>query len=140
VTRYLLDTNVIAELRRIKPQSAVVAWLEGLRVEQIFHSAVTMGELQSGVELARRRDAAKAREIESGLTSVEPSFAFGPMDSACFREWWRHLVGKPDALREDAMIAATALVHGFEVAPRAEKRFQASGNKRHPPVQTRLTA
>jgi predicted nucleic acid-binding protein len=125
--RYLLDTNVISELRRVKPHGAVVAWLETLRVEQIFLSAVTMGELQTGVELTRRQDAAKAREIESWLASVEMSFAIVPMDSACFREWSRLMAGKPDVLREDAMIAATARVHGFEVATRNEADFKRLG-------------
>ena len=124
MTRFLLDTNVISELRKIKPDGAVVAWLETLRVEQIFLSAVTMGELQDGVELTRRQDPAKAREIESFLTSVELSFAFVPMDSACFREWSRLMCGKPDALREDAMIAATARIHGFTVATRDERDFK----------------
>jgi len=127
VIRYLLDTNVVSELRKTKPHGAVVAWLKGLRVEQIFLSAVSMGELQTGVELARRQDAAKAREIESWLASLEMSFAFVPMDSACFREWSRLMVGKPDALREDAMIAATARVHGFEIATRDEKDFKHLG-------------
>jgi predicted nucleic acid-binding protein len=124
VTRYLLDTNVISELRKTKPHGAVVAWLETLGVEQIFLSAVTMGELQAGVEKTRRQDGLKAREIELWLTSVEMSFAFVPMDPACFREWSRLMAGKPDALREDAMIAATARVHGFTVATRDEKDFK----------------
>jgi predicted nucleic acid-binding protein len=127
VTRYLLDTNVISELRKTRPHGAVVAWLETLRVEQIFLSAVTMGELQTGVELTRRQDAIKASELESWLTSVEMSFAFVPMDPACFREWSRLMAGKPDALREDAMIAATARVHGFDVATRDEKDFKHLG-------------
>ena len=127
MTRFLLDTNVISELRKKKPHGAVVAWLETLRVEQIFLSAVTMGELQDGVELTRRQDPAKAREIESFLTSVEMSFAFVPMDSACFREWSRLMAGKPHALREDGMIAATAKVHGFTVATRDEHDFKHLG-------------
>ena len=127
MTRFLLDTNVISELRKTKPHGGVVAWLETLRVEQIFLSAVTMGELQTGVELTRRRDSAKAHEIESFLTSVEMSFAFVPMDQACFREWSRLMAGKPDAMREDAMIAATAKVHGFTVATRDEKDFKHLG-------------
>lgn len=127
MTRFLLDTNVISELRKTKPHGGVVAWLETLRVEQIFLSAVTMGELQTGVELTRRRDSAKAHEIESFLTSVEVSFAFVPMDQACFREWSRLMAGKPDAMREDAMIAATAEVHGFTVATRDEKDFKHLG-------------
>jgi toxin FitB len=127
VTRYLLDTNVISELRKTRPHGAVVAWLETLRVEQIFLSSVTIGELQTGVELTRRQDPAKAHEIESWLTSVEMSFAFIPMDSACFRECSRIMAGKPDGLREDAMIAATALVHGLTVAARDEKDFKHFG-------------
>jgi predicted nucleic acid-binding protein len=127
VTRFLLDTNVISEVRKTKPHGAVVAWLETLRVEQIFLSAVTMGELQTGVELTRKHDPSKAREIESWLSSVEMSFAFVTMDPACFREWARLMAGKPNTLREDAMIAATARVHGFTVATRDEKDFRHFG-------------
>lgn len=125
--RYLLDTNVISELRKTRPHGGVVAWLETLGVEQIFISAVSMGELQAGVELTRRHDATKALEIESWLNSVEMSFALVVMDSACFREWSRLMAGKPDALREDAMIAATAKIHGFKVATRDEKDFKHLG-------------
>jgi predicted nucleic acid-binding protein len=124
VTRYLLDTNVVSELRKPKPHGAVVAWVRTLRAEQIFLSAVTIGELQAGVELTRRHDGTKAREIESWLTMVETSFAVFPMDSACFREWARLMIGKSAQLIEDAMIAATARVHGLEVATRNEKDFR----------------
>jgi predicted nucleic acid-binding protein len=127
VIRYLLDTNVISELRKTKPHGAVLAWMKTLSVEQIFLSAVTMAELQVGVELTRRQDAVKAREIESWLTFVETTYAFIPMDSACFREWARMMAGKSDALREDAMIAATARVYGFEVATRDEGDFKRLG-------------
>ena len=122
--RYRLDTNVVSELRKAKPHGAVVAWMKTLRVEQIFLSAVTMAELQAGVELTRRQDAAKAREIESWLTFVETRYAFIPMDSACLREWTRMTAGTWDALPEDAMMAATARVHGFEVATRDEGDFK----------------
>ena len=127
MTRYLLDTNVISELRKVKPHGGVVAWLASLRAEQIFVSAVTMGELQTGVELIRRQDPTKAQEIESWLASVETSFSTIAMDSACFREWSRLIVGKPDTLRQDAMIAATARVHGFEIATRDESDFKLLG-------------
>jgi toxin FitB len=127
VTRYLLDTNVVSELRKVKPHGGVVAWMASLRAEQIFVSAVTIGELQTGVEMTRRQDAAKAQEIESWLSSVEHSFSLIPMDSACFREWSRLIIGKPDTLRQDAMIAATARVHGFEIATRAEGDFKFLG-------------
>ena len=124
MTRYLLDTNVISELRKTKPHGGVVAWLETLRPEQIFLSGCHHGRIAAGVELTRRQDAAKAHEIESWLTSVEATFAFVPMDSASFREWARLMTGNLNAPREDAMIAATARVHGFEVATRDEKDFK----------------
>lgn len=121
MTRYLLDTNVVSELRKAKPHGAVVAWMKTLRPEQIFLSAVTVGELQAGVELTRKNDEAKAREIETWLGEVEASFATLPMDSACFREWARLMAGKSPSLIEDAMIAATARVHGLHVATRNER-------------------
>jgi len=126
-TRFLLDTNVISELRKSKPHGAVVAWMESLTVEQILVSAVTMGELQAGVELTRRQDAAKASVIEAWLSLVENSFALLPMDSACFRECSRLMMRKAEVLREDAMIAATARVHGLTVATRNEKVFRQLG-------------
>ena len=125
--RYLLDTNVISELRKAKPHGAVVAWLETLRPEQIFLSAVTMGELQTGVEITRYKDAAKALEIESWLALVETSFEFVAMDAACFREWSRLMADRSEILREDAMIAATAKVHGFRIATGDEKDFKHLG-------------
>jgi toxin FitB len=123
VIRYLLDTNVVSELRRVRPHGAVVAWLTALRPEQIYISAVTMAELQAGVELARQQNPAKAQEIEAWLNSVEATFALIPMDSACFRESARLMAGKPESLQTDAMIAATARIHGLSVATRNERDF-----------------
>lgn len=70
--RYLLDTNVVSETRKPKPHGGVVAWLTGLRDEQVFLSAVTMGELQAGIQLTRRQDAAKASEIERWVDELKP--------------------------------------------------------------------
>jgi predicted nucleic acid-binding protein len=124
VTRYLLDTNIVSELRKRKPHGAVLAWMDTLRPEQIFISAVTIGELQAGAELTRKNDPAKAAEIENWLMLTEGAFSVIPMDSACFREWARLKAGKPSELIEDAMIAATARVHGLQVATRNEKDFR----------------
>ena len=122
--RYLLDTNVVSELRKRKPHGAVLAWIDTLRPEQIFLSAVTIGELQAGAELTRKTDPAKASEIENWLMVTEGAFSVIPMDSACFREWARLKTGKPSALIEDAMIAATARVHGLQIATRNERDFR----------------
>jgi toxin FitB len=123
VTRYLLDTNVVSELRKPKPHGAVLAWMHTLGAEQIFLSAVTIGELQAGVERTRKVDLEKARQIENWLEEVEASLATLPMDSTCFREWARLMAGKPSELIEDGMIAATARVHGLEVATCNEHDF-----------------
>ena len=125
--RYLLDTNVVSELRKTRPHGAVLAWLDQLLPQQLFVSSVTMAELQAGVELTRRQDAVKAQEIESWMNTLDATFAIVPMDSSCFREWARMMAGKPDALRTDAMIAATARVHNFEVATRDERDFKHLG-------------
>jgi hypothetical protein len=130
-----LDTNVVSELRKTKPHGAVVAWLRTLRVEEVFLSAITMGELQAGVELTRKNDVAKAREIEEWLNLLDSSFTALPMDSTCFREWARLMVGKSDELIEDAMIAATARVHGLEVATRNERDFRPFQVKAFNPFQ-----
>lgn len=127
MTRYLLDTNVVSELRKPRPHPGVVAWLKGLGDEQIFLSAVTLGELQLGIERLRRQDPAKAGEIEVWVDELANSAQVLPMDTECFRQWARLITGRSDTLMEDAMIAATALVHRLIVATRNERDFQPLG-------------
>ena len=120
---YLLDTNIVSEVRKLKPHGAVVEWLRGLANEQMFISAVTLGEVQSGIERTRRQDEKKAREIEAWADLLAGSYNVLAMDAACFREWGRIREGIPAPLAEDAMIAATALVHNLTVATRNERDF-----------------
>jgi predicted nucleic acid-binding protein len=124
MNRYLLDTNVVSELRKRKPHGAVVAWLRGLHEDQVLLSAVTMGELQAGIELTRVQDANKASEIELWVDQLAASYQILPMDTSCFREWGRLMHGKSDRLIEDGMIAATAHVHELIVATRNEHDFK----------------
>ena len=127
MNRYLLDTNVVFELRKPRPHGGVVAWLNNQGEDQLFLSAVTMGELQAGIERTRAQDAKKALEIESWVDQLADSIQVLPMDALCFREWARLMNGKSDALVEDAMIAATARVHGLTVATRNERDFTELG-------------
>jgi len=127
VKRFLLDTNVVSELRKPKAHGAVVAWLNHLRDEQLYLSAVTLDELQAGIERTRAQDTKKAQEIESWVDQLAASIQVLPMDALCFREWARLMNGKSDTLLEDAMIAATARVHGLTVASRNERDFATLG-------------
>ena len=124
---YLLDTNVVSELRKPRPHGGVLAWLESLDDTQIFLSAVTLGEIQAGIELTREQDAAKANEIEAWLELVAGAYNLLPMDAASFRTWALMMHRKSDTLYEDAMIAATAKVHGLIVATRNVADFHALG-------------
>lgn len=126
-SRYLLDTNVVSELRKPRPHGGVVAWLQALDDAQIFLSAVTLGEIQAGIELTRQQDPDKAQEIETWLEMVAAAYNVLPMDAPAFRAWAKLMHGKSDTLYEDAMIAATANVHGLTVATRNVADFNALG-------------
>ena len=70
---FLLDTNVVSELRRPRPQQAVIDWISDVPADQLFVSAVTVGEIQAGIEITREQDASKAAET-GGV--AEPSTRF----------------------------------------------------------------
>lgn len=115
---YLLDTNVVSELRKPRPHGAVVAWLQSIAEADLYLSAVTLGEIQAGIELTREQDATKASEIEAWANLVAASYSVLPMDGETFRTWARLMHRKSDTSYEDAMIAATAMVHQLTVVTR----------------------
>lgn len=124
---YLLDTNVVSELRKPRPHGAVVAWLRSVDEASLHLSTVTLGEIQAGIELTREQDPQKAVEIEAWLDLVAASYNILPMDGSAFRYWAKLLHRKSDALYEDAMIAATARVHGLVVVTRNVADFGSFG-------------
>ena len=134
---YLLDTNVISELRRPRPHGALLAWLRALPDGDIHLSAVTIGELQAGVEMTREQDPAKAAEIESWLEQVAQTYNVLPMDAGIFRAWARLMHRRPDDLIEDAMIAATAIVHDLTVVTRNVRDFDSLGVRTLNPFSAR---
>lgn len=124
---YLLDTNVVSELRKPKPHGGVLAWFGSLADTQIHLCAVTLGEIQAGIEITRERDEAKAAEIEAWLEMVAASYNVLAMDAAAFRAWAVLMHRKSDAVIEDAMIAAIAKVHGLTVVTRNVSDFRSFG-------------
>jgi predicted nucleic acid-binding protein len=117
---YLIDTNVISELRKGKrADPAVVAWFEGLTDEEIFLSILTLGEIRRGIESIRRRDPNSATALDSWLGRISEAHRERvlPIDRAIAEEWGRMNV--PDPLPVvDALLAATARVNGLTLATR----------------------
>ncbi len=124
---YLLDTTVVSELRRPRPHGAVLDWIAGVQAEQLFVSAVTVGEIQAGIESTREQDEAEAEELEAWLDRVLASYGVLPMDAPTFREWAWLMHRRSDTMTEDAMIAATATVHRLTVVKRNVRDFEQLG-------------
>jgi len=116
---YLLDTNIVSELRKPKPHGGVVAWVESVPDEDLHISAVSIGEIQRGVEqLTREGHLDKASQIEIWLGQVASTLNVLPMDAEAFRIHAKLMSRQSDTVYEDAMIAATALQHKLTVVTR----------------------
>jgi predicted nucleic acid-binding protein len=134
---YLLDTNVVSELRRIRPHGAVLAWLGSVDDENLHLSAVTIGEIQAGIEITREQDPDKATEIEVWLEQVAGAYNILNMDARTFRLWAPLIHRRSDHLIEDTMIAATAAVHNLIVVTRNVRDFEGLGVRTLNPFDTR---
>ena len=82
---YLLDTNVVSELRKGRPHGGVLAWLQSVNERELHISAVTLGEIQAGIEITREQDSAKAAEIEVWADELPAFWNVLSMDHVTFR-------------------------------------------------------
>ena len=114
---------MVSEMRRSRPHGAVRSWISEVPREQLFVSAVTIGEIQAGIEITRQQDPARAEELEAWLAHILELYQYIPMGIAEFREWARLKHGKSASLSEDAMIAATAVVYDLTVVTRNTRDF-----------------
>jgi predicted nucleic acid-binding protein len=124
---YLLDTNVVSELRKPRPHGAVAAWRRSVPTHQLAIPAVVLAEAQAGVELTRKQDAAKAHELETWIDNLTAYYAILPADGPIFREWARLMHHTSLDLSADAMIAATARIQSLIVVTRNVKDFSHFG-------------
>ncbi len=117
---YLLDTNVISELRKgERCHPSVARWYSSLDPEEVFLSVLTLGELRKGVELIRRRDRGAAERLDAWLVllAFEQAERILPVDLVIAERWGR--LNVPDPLPVvDGLLAATALVHDLTLATR----------------------
>ncbi len=117
---YLIDTNVISEVRKgARCDANVSDWYESIADEDIFLSVLVLGEIRKGVEIARPRDPAKAAALERWLQDVKAAFNSRVLeiDDAVADQW-----GRMNAIRSipaiDGLLAATALTHGLTLVTR----------------------
>ena len=128
---YLLDTNVVSELRKAKTgkiDKNIMAWAGSVSAQSLFLSAITIMELETGVLLIERRDPTQGAILRSWLdTHVLPAFTdrILPVDTAVAQCCAKLHVPDPRSDR-DALIAATAFVHGMTVVTRNVDDFVAT--------------
>ena len=131
---YLLDTNVVSELRKAKSgkiDQRVLIWANKVSTSSLFLSVITILELETGVLLVERRDAEQGRVLRSWLdTHVLPAFSnrILPVDTSVAQHCAKLHVPNPRSDR-DAFLAATALVHGMTVVTRNVDDFSYAGVK-----------
>jgi len=129
---YVLDTNVVSELRKVgngKAHRGVTEWAASIPSPNLYLSVITILELEQGVLLVERRDRRQGKALRQWLEDrVIPAFAGRvlPIDTDVARQCARLHVPDPKSER-DALIAATALVHGMIIVTRNEDDFAACG-------------
>ena len=121
---YLLDTNIVSELRKIKPHGAVLSWLQTVDDHELHLCAVTIGEIQAGIEITREQNADKASEIEVWLNQLANNYSVLPMSAETSRLWAKLMHGQSNIMIEDAMIAACAITHQLTVVTRNVRDFE----------------
>ncbi len=126
---YLIDTNVLSELRKgARCDPRVARWFADAPTEDVFLSVLAIGEIRRGVERIRRRDARSARVLEGWLRRLVAEHAdrILPVDAAVAEEWGRLNVPNPIPVI-DGLVAATARIHGLTLATRNLKDIHRTG-------------
>jgi predicted nucleic acid-binding protein len=125
---YLLDTNVISETRKTRPDARVIAFLSIADAAGLFLSVLTLGELRKGVAAKRRTDPGMADQLGAWVDGIETTFAdrIVPIDTATAR-LWGELCAKRSLPVIDTLIAATAISRGFTLVTRNTRDMESTG-------------
>lgn len=117
---FLIDTNIISEVRKgARCNPGVATWWAEVIEGDLWLSALVIGEIRKGIELARRRDPEKASVLEAWLGQIVSGFGdrLLPVDAAVAEEWGRMSAARPVPVT-DALLAATAKVNGLTLVTR----------------------
>jgi predicted nucleic acid-binding protein len=135
---FLLDTNVISELRKgSRADPGVVAWITPIDDADLFLSVVVSGELRQGVERLRLRDAVQAESLDRWLRALNDEYAERvlPVDSRVADLWGR--LNAPDPISAvDGLLAATAIVHDLTFVTRNVRDVERTGVRLHNPFRS----
>jgi predicted nucleic acid-binding protein len=126
---YLIDTNIISEVRKgARCDAHVAAWYASIADEDLYLSTLVLGEIRKGVELARLRDAGKAAALERWLREIEVAFAGRVLgiDNAVSDQWGRMSAVRPIPVI-DGLLAATALTNGLTLVTRNDRDVVGAG-------------
>ena len=135
---YLLDTNVVSELRKgTRMDRGVAEWFAAVEPIELHLSVLVMGEIRGGIERVRPRDAVQARSLERWLMELERRFGDQvlPVTGAIADRWGR-MGGQQPVSAVDGLLAATALVHGLVLVTRSVRDVARSGAKVLNPFST----
>ena len=125
---FLLDTNVVSELRKLRPDPNVVRWTSALTAGSAFLSVITVGEIARGIARRRRDNPTHADTTEAWLDRLLSDYGDRvlPVDASIATRWGA-LVDAHPQLAVEMLLAATALEHGLTVATRNEDHIRLSG-------------
>ena len=126
---YLLDTNVLSETRKRQPEAGVANWIAATPPDRLHVSVLTLGEIEQGIARVRGRgDQSQASALERWLRDVQAGFEdrILPVTLPVAAAWGRQQYTRPLPLI-DALLAATARVHGLTVVTRNVKDFEPTG-------------
>lgn len=125
---YLLDTNVVSEIGKSRPDPRVRAWFADASDESLHLSVLVLGEIRRGVERLRTRDPGQASALDGWLMTVEDQFSERTfhVDAPIAHAWGRINAADP-VPGVDGLLAATALVHGLVVVTRDTDPFERAG-------------
>ena len=117
---FLLDTNVVSELRKTQPDERVVAWYARHRASDVYLSALVVGEIRQGVERLRARDATRADALDRWLDGLLAAYADRvlPVTAEIAQEWGRLNAGSHPPPVVDGLTAATAKVRRLTLVTR----------------------